>query len=111
MVLGLVVGGFQFADGVKVLTTGRFFGPPTPGPWRHVVEFVGIDPFSMGAVFVGFGAAWLSSTSWLLVSRSDLAWWSVVVVAVANLWYLPVGTFLSVVTLAVLVAGRSHLVG
>lgn len=105
--LGLVVGGFQIIDGVHVLRTGTYIGPPTPGPWRHVVSAVGVDPFAIGPVFVALGSAWLLATGWLLLTGSATAWWTCVAVAVLTLWYLPVGTVLSVVFLLLLVLNRS----
>ena len=107
--LGLVVGGFQIIDGVHVLRTGTYIGPPTPGPWRHVVSAVGLDPFAMGPVFITLGSAWLLATGWLLVTSSTAAWWTCLAVAVLTLWYLPVGTVLSVVFLLLLVLNRSTL--
>jgi len=109
-VLALLTGGFQVVDGLQVLRTGRYIGPPTPGPWRHVVAAVGIDPFRMGVPFVVLGAAWLLAAGALLWTGSPVAWWALLVVAVATLWYLPVGTLNAVLTIAVLVLGRAALV-
>lgn len=88
--IALVVGGFQVLDGVHVLRTGRYVGPPTPGPWRHVVSAVGLDPFGMGPVFVALGLAWLAAFGWLVLAGGPAAWWACVAVAVLTLWYLPV---------------------
>ena len=106
-VVAVVVGGWQVADGVHVLRTGRYLGPPTPGPWRHVVSAVGLDPFAIGPVFVGLGVAWLAAYGWLLAGGGQAAWWACVAVAALTLWYLPVGTLLSVVALVLLVANRA----
>lgn len=107
--LALVVGGWQVADGIHVLRNGTYLGPPTPGPWRHVVAAAGLDPFAIGPVFVALGGAWLLSTAWLLLAGGGAAWWACVAVAVLTLWYLPVGTALSLVTLVLLVGNRATL--
>lgn len=106
-VVAFVVGGWMVADGVRVLRTGAYFGPPTPGPWRHVVSAVGLDPFSIGPVFVGLGIAWLAAYAWLLAAGGRAAWWACVAVAALTAWYLPVGTLLSLVALVLLVANRA----
>ena len=105
--VALVVGGFQVVDGVHVLRTGRYIGPPTPGPWRHVVAAVGLDPFAVGPLFVALGAAWLAAFGWLLAGGGAAAWWACVAVAALTLWYLPVGTALALVALALLFANRA----
>ena len=107
--IALVVGGWQVADGVHVLRTGRYYGPPTPGPWRHVVAAAGLDPFGIGPVFVALGLAWLVAFGWLLTAGGAAAWWACVVVAVLTLWYLPVGTALAAAALVLLVAARATL--
>lgn len=107
--IALVVGGFQVVDGVHVLRHGRYIGPPTPGPWRHVVSAAGLDPFSIGPVFVALGAAWLLGFAWLIATGSGAAWYACVTVAALTLWYLPVGTALALVALVVLVASRGTL--
>ncbi|HVF04869.1 MAG TPA: hypothetical protein VNA20_08520 [Frankiaceae bacterium] len=107
--VALAVGGFQVVDGVHVLRTGRYIGPPTPGPWRHVVAAAGLDPFGIGPVFVGLGIAWLAAFGWLLLGGGAAAWWACVAVAVLTLWYLPVGTALTVVALVLLVLDRAAL--
>ena len=110
-VLALVTGGFQVVDGVHVLVRGRYLGPPTPGPWRHVATAVGLDPFALGPVFVLLGLGWLAAAGTLLATGSPTAWWALLGVAVATLWYLPVGTATALATIAVLVAARAQLTG
>jgi hypothetical protein len=109
VLLALSTGGWQVVDGIRVLRTGRYFGPPTPGPWRHLVSAVGVDPFDMGVPFVILGAAWLVTPAALLLTGSPVAWWALLVTAVATLWYLPVGTLFALLTIAVLVISRQTL--
>jgi hypothetical protein len=103
----VVVGGYMLFDGMHALLLGRYFGPGI-GPWGFLVSLVGVDPASMAALFVVLGSLWL----FFLVSgfyRRGWAWYGRVVIAVATLWYLPLGTVLSLVQLAVLVRYRNLL--
>jgi hypothetical protein len=108
-VLALVTGGFQVVDGMHVLVRGRYLGPETPGPWRHVVAAVGLDPFAIGPFFLTLGCCWLAAATALLTS-SMAAWWGLLLVAAATLWYLPIGTLTSLVTIVVLIVARRTLV-
>lgn len=95
----------MLADGVRFLASGAYFGTGV-GPWAALVSRAGIEPLSrtMASGFVVFGALWLAAALVLLAGRARVA---VVVLAVATLWYLPVGTVLSViVAVLVLRAGR-----
>ena len=98
--ISAVLGGWMLADGLRVLRTGRYFGPETPGPWRHVPQAFGVDPFALGPVFVGLGAAWLIAAAMHLTLGLPRP--AVVVLAILTLWYLPVGTVLSLAVLAIL---------
>jgi hypothetical protein len=84
-VLAFVTGGFQVVDGIHVLVTGKYIGPTTPGPWRHVVQAVGLDPIDVGPGFIALGASWLSATAALLLTSHAAAWWAVMATAVLTL--------------------------
>jgi len=91
----------MLADGAHFLTSGAYFGNGL-GPWAALVTHAGIAPRSstMACVFVAFGVLWLAAAFMLALGRTRYA---VVVLAVATLWYLPVGTLLSaIVALVVL---------
>jgi hypothetical protein len=108
-VLALFTGGFQVVDGIHALVTGRYIGPETPGPWRHVVRVVGLEPLDMKVPFLVLGSAWLAVATALLVTSSTVAWWALLVIAVLTLWYLPVGTANALATIAILVLARTQL--
>jgi hypothetical protein len=110
MVLAAITGGDQVIDGIHVLVTGRYLGPETPGPWSQVVTAVGLDPFDLGPGFVVLGTCWLAAAALLVLTSAPAAWWSLLVVAVMTLWYLPVGTFTALTTIAILVLARTTLV-
>ncbi len=93
-------------DGVRALIVGDYLTPATGpfagqlGPWSHVVSAVGIAPRSsmMKVVFVTFGVAWLGATAAFLLRKRRSAS-ALAVLAIATLWYLPVGTLISVLIL------------
>jgi hypothetical protein len=108
-ILALVTGGFQVVDGIHVLATGKYIGPPTPGPWSQIVRAIGLDPFTLGVPFVVLGGCWLVAAAALLLTSAAAAWWALLAVAVATLWYLPVGTLTALATIAVLLLARAAL--
>jgi hypothetical protein len=106
IVLALGPGLFMTFDGLRALILGDYLTPTTGeyagqlGPWSDVVAAIGIAPRStlMKVIFVLFGSAWLASIAGFARgtprSRGMLA-----ALAVATLWYLPVGTFISILVL------------
>ena len=108
-VLALATGGFQIVDGFHVLATGKYIGPETPGPWRHIVQGVGLDPYALGPVFIILGACWLTATAMLLLTSSAAAWWALLITATATLWFLPVGTATALATITILILARAQL--
>jgi hypothetical protein len=101
--IALGPGMFMTFDGCRALVRGDYLTRTTGplagqlGPWSHVVRAVGIAPRStaMKITFVVFGLAWLGAiVAFLRGSSLALA-----VIAVATLWYLPVGTLMSVLVL------------
>jgi hypothetical protein len=108
IVLGVITGGFMLIDGIHVLLKGKYIGPPEPGPWASLFYKLKVDVFKLGPLFIAFGLAWLLFVASLWMQRS----WSFplgVAVAVLTLWYLPVGTLISVIVLIVLFAARTKL--
>jgi hypothetical protein len=100
-ILGLLNGGYMLADGVYVLLKGKYMGPDRPGPWASLFRQVGIDVFKLGPLFISFGLLWLI---WLVSLWTKQAWAFPMGMAmsVLTLGYLPVGTFISVMVLAIL---------
>lgn len=104
--LALAPGLFMTFDGVRALVAGDYLTPTTGdhagqlGPWSSVVSAIGIAPRSTGMkmAFVLFGLAWLTAAVAFL-RREPWSRGALAAVAVATLWYLPVGTFVSVLVL------------
>jgi hypothetical protein len=105
LILAFLDGAWMVYDGVHVMVSGVYSGPSKPGPWSDVVSAVGIDPLSLGPVFVILGLIWLVSLAGLLF-RQGWGRWLAGIAAVATLWYLPVGTVFSVIVLILLAAFR-----
>jgi hypothetical protein len=104
--LALGPGLFMTFDGLHALilgdyltrTTGPFAGQL--GPWSSLVSAVGIAPRStiMKSIFVLFGVAWLAAIAGFL-RRGRRSTATLAALAVATLWYLPVGTLVSTLVL------------
>ena len=107
--------GWMAFDGIQALVTGRLITPKSGahagelGPWRHLVEAVGIDPSGtvMQLVFATYGVIWL-----LIVigfaCRRPWGWPAMVAAAVGALWFIPVGTLLSFIQVGLLLGFRSR---
>lgn len=105
-ILSLLNGGFMLLDGVHVMLKGKYIGPEKPGPWRFLFEKMGIDVFRLGPLFVIYGICWLA---WVVMlwKYPQHAFLPGLLVSALTLWYLPVGTLISLAVLIVLLAARS----
>ena len=111
VVVGLVLlnGGWMAFDGGRALIVGDYVTPKTGllagtlGPWSEIVEAAGIDPRSglMKSAFLVYGLAYLVATAALVLGASA-AWWSVLVLAVLGLWYIPFGTLINIIVIILL---------
>lgn len=108
--LALVAAGFMIFDGTRALLVGDYIRP-TPGeyggelgPWANIVEQLGIDPLStaMKSFFVGYGAVWLTGTLWYMLKPTHGSWTAMLTLTLASLWYLIIGTVLSILVAAIL---------
>ena len=107
--VALLIGGWLVYDGMRAFQKGDYTTPSSGthagqlGPWAKLVAFVGIDPRGapMKTVHVLLGVSWLVSAL-LFVVKTPLGWIALVVNSVCSLWYLPIGTLLAVVELALL---------
>jgi len=106
--LAALTGGWMLFDGMHVLLTGGYASDSQPGPWAALVAFIGLNPYRIGPLFVLLGILWLICT---LAHLLGTGWGKpgATATAIATLWYVPVGTALSVVYLAVLlIPGRGR---
>lgn len=112
----LLEAGWMAFDGTRALVVGDFITPASGpyagqlGPWSHLVQRVGLDPHGTPVKVILAVYGW----SWLLVGvgfarRTRWSWNLMLGAALGALWFLPFGTLLSVVQVALLVAFRGHL--
>lgn len=101
LLLSLITGLYMLADGIYVLLNGKYIGPEKPGPWAELFYRMHIDVFRLGPLFIVFGLLWLIFVSGF-GSKRRWAYPMGVIMAIATLWYLPLGTLLSLIVLALL---------
>ncbi|MEX2219563.1 MAG: hypothetical protein WD749_12490 [Phycisphaerales bacterium] len=104
-------------DGARALIVGDYITPRSGeyagqlGPWKHIVSAVGLDPRGtpMKAIYTAFGLAWLAAAA---ACALGAPWGTkaMLVMGIATLWYLPIGTAIGLViaALAGWVLWRTH---
>ena len=106
VIIAVVVGGWLTLDGTRALVKGDYLTASGGklGPWARLVAGIGIDPrsFAMKCVHVGLGVAWLLSAI-LFIASVTIGWHVLLGCSILTLWYLPLGTLLSVVEILLLV--------
>jgi hypothetical protein len=107
--IALCIGGWMLFEGCRALTVGDYITPGSGasagqlGPWSRVVRAAGLEPRStpVKLLHVGLGAFWLAALAGFYW-RHSLGWWALFGAAFATVWYLPIGTALSIVELFLL---------
>lgn len=110
VVLSLIQSLWMLFDGSHVLAMGKYFGAEQPGPWSRIVSSLGLDPFRMGIPFILLGAAWLVCAVGLVLKQT-WGWYGLLACSVLTLWYVPIGTVLSVAVIVLLVLFRRRFLG
>lgn len=106
LILGLLNGSFMFIDGVYVIVNGKYIGPEKPGPWANLFYKLDIDVFKLGPVFIVYGLLWLL---WVYALYTNAGWGYIlgIAISICTLWYLPVGTLFSILTLCILLFAKN----
>jgi hypothetical protein len=107
--IALLIGGWLVFDGTRALTVGDYLTAKTGpragqlGPWSLLLTKAGINPRStlVKVAHVVLGALWLIGLA-AFVFRPSLGWWTLAISSVCTLWYLPLGTVLSLIELVLL---------
>jgi hypothetical protein len=107
-ILSAIMGGYMLIDGIFVMLKGKYIGPERPGPWANLFYSLGINVMRLGPLFIAFGILWLCWLYALLTSQS-WAYSFGIVLSLLSLWYLPVGTLISIIVLIALLAARHKL--
>ncbi len=108
--------GWMAFDGSQAMITGHLLGPTSGahagelGPWRYIVQKVGVNPGGkpMRLFFMIYGWGWLLIAGGF-AARQPWSWTTMVIAAAGALWFLPLGTLLSLMQLALLLTWRQHL--
>jgi hypothetical protein len=109
LALALFQGGWLTFDGGRALLIGDYVTPASGpragqlGPWSRIVSAVGFEPRGsfIKCLHLFLGIAWLIGLTAFVV-RPASGWWVVFCCGVATLWYLPIGTFLSMIVVVLL---------
>ena len=115
LLLAVYEAGWLVFDGSRALIVGDYVtprsGPHTGqlGPWSKLVAAVGIEPRStlMKVIHVVLGLAWLFVACGFAVGHP----WggkAMMACAVLGLWYLPIGTVLSLAQIVLLLVLRTR---
>lgn len=114
-ILVLFSAGFMTFDGIRAFVVGDYITPKSGphagqlGAWSRLVSAIGIEPRSnlMKGIHVALGATTLVLLVCFLMKFS----WAknaLIGAAIAGLWYLPVGTIVNVIIIALLLFGRAQ---
>ncbi|MCW5559288.1 MAG: hypothetical protein KIT22_15845 [Verrucomicrobiae bacterium] len=111
LALALFQGGWLVFDGGRALIVGDYVTPSSGphagqlGPWSRLVSAVGLEPRGtlVKCLHLFLGLAWLAGLAAFWI-RPGAGWWILLGCGVATLWYLPVGTLLSLIVMALLLA-------
>lgn len=113
LLLALLEAGWLAFDGSRALIVGDYVTPRSGphagqlGPWSKLVEAVGIEPRStlMKTIHVGLGVVWLAIAAAYAVGEPWAAR-GMLACAILGLWYLPMGTVLSLAQVVLLLVLR-----
>jgi hypothetical protein len=116
LVCAIFEAGWMAFDGTQALVSGHLIAPKTGphrgelGPWRFIVQRAGVNPSgkAMRLFFAIYGWGWLFVAA-SFAAHMSWSWAAMVIAAAAALWFLPVGTALGLLQLALLVTLRDHL--
>lgn len=111
--LALLQGSWLIFDGGRALIVGDYVTPRSGprvgqlGPWSYVVELVGLNPRGtfVKALHVLLGVAWMTALV-VFHPRPAAGWYVLLICTIASLWYLPIGTWASLVVIALLLPPR-----
>lgn len=107
--MALLLGGWLTFDGTRAWIVGDFITPSSGpyagqlGPWSKVVQALGLDPRGrfVKSLHIGLCVAWLAAGA-VFILRPAAGWWCLMVCAVGTLWYIPIGTVISILVLVTL---------
>jgi len=108
IILGLLNGLYMVTDGIFVMFKSKYIGPEKPGPWANLFYKLNIDVFKLGPLFIVLGLMWLIFLFGLQTNQN----WTFLLgmlVSIFTLWYLPIGTIISVIVILLLISSRAKM--
>lgn len=107
--------GWMVFDGSRALIVGDYVTPNSGeyagqlGPWSNIVKVIGIEPRStlMKSIFVIYGSVALAITACFV---RGVAWAAraLMIVCIAGMWFLPIGTVTNLIALVLLFIGKKQ---
>lgn len=109
IVLATIEGGWLIFDGSRALIVGDYVTPSSGphagqlGPWSRLVSAFGIEPRSTPAkILHGVTGIVILSGAVCLLIGFNWAVTAMILAAACGLWYLPLGTVLSLIQIVIL---------
>lgn len=104
VVIALIFGSWLVVDAMTAIATGSYTSLSTGGQWMRVLRWTNIEPVSFAPGVLSLGMLWLISA---IAAALRHSWWRGFfgTTAAMSLWYLPIGSFLSMISLVVILSG------
>jgi hypothetical protein len=114
-VIALLIGGWLISDGIRALATGDYLtaksGPRAGqlGPWAKLIAKAGLNPRGtpIKLLHVVLGCLWLTGLIFFLTGAAA-GRWLLIICSAGTLWYLPLGTVLSLIELSLLLTSTAR---
>jgi hypothetical protein len=108
ILLAVANGVFMTMDGFHVMIKGKYIGPEKPGTWANLFYKLKINVFKLGPLFIILGLSWLL---WAYGLWTNQGWAFIfgIIISVLTLWYIKVGTFISIITFVLLLIFKQQL--
>ncbi|AXY74796.1 hypothetical protein D3H65_12745 [Paraflavitalea soli] len=108
IIIAFINGGYMLLDGIYVMLKGKYIGPEKPGPWANLFSKLAVNIFKLGPLFVVYGLVWLLFLYGLFTTQT-WAYKLGLAISILSLWYLPVGTVLSITVFIVLIVAKQKI--
>jgi len=107
-ILAFANGLFMLMDGFHVMIKGKYIGPEKPGPWANLFSKLKVNVFKLGPLFITIGLSWLILI-YALWTNQEWALMFGLIISVLTLWYIKVGTFISIITISLLLIFKDQI--
>ena len=108
--ISILNGSWMIFDGNYVKKHGKYFGTEKPGPWSILVHKLGINPLKMGNIFITYGFIWIIGLFLLILIHNSLIWSLFLIISLITLWYIPIGSIISLINIIALIVSYTNFV-